>query len=59
VPERSSKTRPRDLAQLAKFIVDESTGEHQPEPGAGARTRVNRSLAKIVVLLDDKSLASN
>lgn len=31
MPDRSRK-RPRDLNQLAKQIVDESTGNAQPEP---------------------------
>lgn len=30
MPERSSKKRPRDINQLAKFIVDESTDEEKP-----------------------------
>jgi hypothetical protein len=34
MPKRSSK--PRDLAPLAKVIVDESTGEERvPDPDAG------------------------
>ena len=34
MPKRSSirKKRPRDVNQLAKSIVDDATGEAQPEP---------------------------
>lgn len=32
MPTRSSKRRPRDVNQLAKFIVDMSTGNAPPEP---------------------------
>lgn len=31
MPDRSRK-RPRDVNQLAKFIVDQSTGQSEPEP---------------------------
>jgi hypothetical protein len=31
MPDRSRK-RPRDVNQLAKFIVDQSTGQAEPEP---------------------------
>lgn len=31
MPDRSRK-RPRDVNQLAKFIVDQSTGQGEPEP---------------------------
>jgi hypothetical protein len=31
MPDRSRK-RPRDVNQLAKFIVDQTTGEGEPEP---------------------------
>lgn len=31
MPKRSSKRRPRDINQLAKDIVDESTSDGQPE----------------------------
>lgn len=34
MPKRSSKKRPRDINQLAKAIVDESTSEDQPEAPA-------------------------
>lgn len=42
MPNRSSKKRPRDINQLAKFIVDLSTGEaeepetEKPEKNAAA-----------------------
>lgn len=32
MPNRSSKKRPRDINQLAKFIVDLSTGEAEDTP---------------------------
>jgi hypothetical protein len=32
MPNRSSKKRPRDINQLAKFIVDLSTGEIEEPP---------------------------
>jgi hypothetical protein len=32
MPNRSSKKRPRDINQLAKFIVDLSTGEAEDVP---------------------------
>jgi hypothetical protein len=31
MPDRSRK-RPRDVNQLAKFIVDQTTGQGEPEP---------------------------
>lgn len=31
MPDRSRK-RPRDINQLAKFIVDQTTGQGEPEP---------------------------
>lgn len=31
MPDRSRK-RPRDVNQLAKFIVDQTTGQSEPEP---------------------------
>jgi hypothetical protein len=31
MPERSSKKRPRDINQLARAIVEESTDEDRPE----------------------------
>lgn len=33
MPDRSRKPRPRDVNQLAKLIVDQSTGQADPEPG--------------------------
>ena len=32
MPDRPSKKRPRDINQLAKQIVDEATGQAEPEP---------------------------
>lgn len=32
MPDRSRKPRPRDLNQLAKQLVDESTGQSEPLP---------------------------
>lgn len=32
MPDRSRKPRPRDVNQLAKLIVDQSTGHAEPEP---------------------------
>jgi hypothetical protein len=46
MPERSSKKRPRDANQLAKFVVDQATGEGEPEePQPEEMTAEERSKA--------------
>jgi hypothetical protein len=67
MPERSSKKRPRDLAQLAKFIVDQATGEAEPEAEephpveltAEERSRAAAALGRIGGLKGGKARAAS
>ncbi len=60
MPNRSSKKRPRDINQLAKYIVDLSTGEiEEPEPEKSEKNPAAVSLGRLGGLKGGKARAAS